>query len=89
MIGPSYYPLLQILKSRFREVNDLVSDTHLGPELYSESNAGFFTPHLRRIFSVGPSFLNLAGPRLGRAWSNVETGHSYGAGETHTDPGLR
>lgn len=84
MIGPSYYPVLQILKSRFRKVNDLVSNTHLGPEPYSESNAGFFTPHLRGIFSVRPFFLNLAGLRIGRAWSNVETRHSCGAGETPT-----
>lgn len=88
-MGPSYYPPLQILKSRFREVNDLVSNTHLGPEPYLESNAGFFAPHLSGIFSVRSSFLNLAGLRLGGAWSNVETGHSHGAGETHTYPGLR
>lgn len=46
MIDPLYYPALQILKARFREVNDLINNTHLGPE----SNLGFFTPHLRGTF---------------------------------------
>lgn len=47
MIGPSYCLILQTSKLRSREVNDWVSNTHLGPESYSESHSGFFTPHFR------------------------------------------
>lgn len=70
-------------------MNDLVSHLYLGPEPCSELNPGFFTSPIRRIFPARPSFLNLAGLRPSGAQSRAEAGHSYGAGETHTNPELR